>query len=308
MIIISKISYVVILSSLYFTGNAELALKLDMVRTNCGCDNCDFKSLISNGCPTPRRDPFMYLDTSSLTQKEKDTLLLKLEDDMKAMFRQWDMVVNQFRKWMKENFSLDECKEILSNVPGKASEMKEVPIFTDRVQEIAAAKSYLDCFVILSHYYSWFDCSILETVATSSNKDSFEFLSSLRSYTDQLHNYCKRNIFECPAPSLMSSTKGITFLVLKLTGDQWSNAKMVTAEKIQRFHAELMKTFEIPNYALNLCTVGNGCVELVYSIPLCIYNELFPLNEDQCKSLLPMLGMTKVITKDYHYKKEHVSN
>ena len=181
-----------------------------------------------------------------------------------------------------------------------------VPIFSDRVQEIAAAKSYLECFVILSHYYSWFDCSILETVATSSIKDSSEFLSSLRSYTDQLHNYCKRNIFESPAPSLMSSTKGITFLVLKLTGDQWSNAKMVTADKIQRFKAELMKTFETPNNALNLCTVGNGCVELVYSIPLCIYNELFPLNEDQCKSL-PMLGVTEVITKDYHYKKEHVS-
>ena len=307
MIIISKISYVVILSSLYFTGNAELALKLDIVRTNCGCGNCDFKKLISNGCPTPRRKPFMYLDTSSLSQKEKDMLLLKLEDDMKAMFKQWDMVVYQFRRWMKESFSLDECKEILSTVPGKASEMKEVPIFTDRVQEIVAAKSYLECFVILSHYYSWFDCFILETVATSSIKDSSEFLSSLRSYKDQLHNYCKRNIFECPAPSLMSSTKGTTFLVLKLTGDQWSNAKMVTAEKIQRFKAELMKTFETPNYALNLCTVGNGCVELVYSIPLCIYNELFPLNEDQCKSL-PMLGVTEVITKDYHYKKEHVSN
>eukprot|EP00731_Ephydatia_muelleri_P023074 Em0015g657a len=249
-------------------------------------------------------EPFMFLDTSSLTQKEKDILLLKLEDDMKAILKQWDIVVSQFRSWMKANFSLDECKEILSSVPGMASEMKEVPMFIDREQQIVDAKNYLQCFVILSHYYSWFDCSILEAVVTSTEKDSSEFLSSLRSYTDRLHNYCKRNIFECPAPSSMSSTKGTTYLVLKLPGDQWSNAKNVTVEKIKKFNAELMKTFEIPNYALKLCTVNIGCVQLVYSIPLCIYNELFPLNEDQCKNL-PMLGVMEVITKDYHYNKDH---
>lgn len=299
--------YVVILLSLYFTCNAGLAPTLDMVRTNCGCGKCDFKSLISNGCPIPRREPFMFLDTSSLTQKEKDILLLKLEDDMKTILKQWDSVVSQFRSWMKANFSLDECKEILSRVPGMASEMKEVPMFTDREQQIVDAKNYLECFVMLSHYYSWFDCSVLEAVVTSTEKDSSKFLSSLRSYTDQLHNYCKRNIFECPAPSSMSSTKGTTFLVLKLTGDQWSNAKNVSAEKIKKFNAKLMKTLEIPNYALKLCAVNIGCVQLVYSIPLCIYNKLFPLIEDQCKYIL-MLGVMKVITKDYHYNKDHVSD
>ena len=298
----------VILPSLYFTCNAGLAPTLDMVRTNCGCGKCDFKGLISNGCPTPRsREPFMFLDTSSLTQKEKDILLLKLEDDMKAIFKQWNNVISQFHSWMKANFSLEECKEILSRVPGMASEMKEVPMFTDREQQIVDAKNYLECFVILSHYYSWFDGSILEAVATSTKKDSSELLSSLRSYTDRLHSYCKRYIFECPAPSSMSSTKGTTFLVLKVTGDQWSNTKMVTAEKIKKFNAELMKTFEISNYTLKLCTVNTGCVQLAYSIPLCIYNKLFPLNEDQCKHL-PMLGVMEVITKDYHYNKDHVSD
>ena len=105
----------------------------------------------------------------------------------------------------------------------------------------------------------------------------------------------------------MSSKKGTTFLVLKVTEDQLSTVNMVSAEKIALFTAELMKPFEIQEYVMNLHTVGKGCMELVYSLPQCITNELFPLNEDRCNNLA-MLGVMEVITKYYHYKKDHVSD
>ena len=252
----------------------------------------------------------MYLKTSSLTQNEEGILLSQLKKDADAIFEEWDTVVCQFSSWMKENISLEMYKEILLTIPGFTSARKEVPMFKDREQDIMAAKSHLDCFAILSRYHSWFNYSLLETVISKARKrtqkDSPEFLSSLRSYMDLLHKYCKRNIFECPKPSSISSSKSSTYLVLKVTEDQMSDVKVVSAEKIKLFTFELMKPYEIQDYVLNLHTVGDGCVELVYSIPLCIYNELFPLNKDQWKSL-PMLGVMEVITKDYHYKKEHVS-
>ena len=284
--------------------------KLDMVQTNCGCGECDFKSLISKGCPTPRREPFMYLDTSSLTQKQKDNLLLQLQKDADAMFLQLTIIVNKFCSWMKENVCLEEYKEILNNVQGIKSATKNVPMLHDRKEEINAAKNHRECSAILSDYYSWFNCSILENIITFANtktqQDSSEFISSLKSYMDHLHKYCRRKIYECPAPSGMSSTKGsLAFLVLKVTENYLSND--MSAEKIKLFTAELITPFDIEDYVLNLCTVGTGCVELVYSIPLCIYNELFPLSGDQCKSLL-MLGVMEVIIKDYHYKKDEVSD
>ena len=282
-----------------------------MVQTNCGCGTCDFASLVSKGCPKPRREPFMYLDTSSLNQKQKDILLLQLNKDADAIFGQWDQFVYQFSSWIKGNVSLEDYKEIILTLPGMTSARKDVQMFYDRKREIVAATSYLECFMVLSDYWSWFNCSILETIIRNAmgrtQKDSSKLVSSLQLYMDQLHKYCKRNIYECPAPSCMSSTKDTrTFLVLKVTEDQLSNVNMVSAEKIKLFTAELMKSFEIQDYVLNLHAVGSGCVELVYSIPLCIYNELFPLNEDQCKSL-PMLGVMKVITKDYCYTKDDVS-
>ena len=287
-----------------------MSVKLNVVRTNCGCGKCDYESLISNGCPKRLREPFMYLDTSSLTQKQEGFLLSQLKKDADAIFDRWDIIVSQFSSWMKTNVSLEEYKEILLTVPGIASASKEVRMFHDRKQDIMAAKSHLDCFAILSDYYSWFNYSILETVISKAKrrtqKDSPEFFSSLQSYTVLLYEYCKRNIYECPVPSCTSPTNGThTFLVLKVSEDQLSNFKIVSAEKIKLFTFELMKPFEIEDYVLNLRTVGDGCVELVYSIPLCIYNELFPLNEEQCKSLA-MLRVMEVITKDYHYKKELV--
>ena len=295
----------------YTSGNAELAQKLDMVQTNCGCGECDFESLISKGCPTPRQEPFMFLNTSSLTQKEKGILLSQLKQDADAIFKQWDIIVSQFSNWIETNVSLEEYKKILITVPGFTSARKEVPMLRDRKQDIMAAKSHLECFAILSDYFSWFNYSILETVIYKAKvftqKDSSEFLFKVRIYGEELCKYCKRNIYECPAPSGMSSTKSSTFLVLKVTEDQLSDVEMVSAERIELFKYELMKPFEIEEYVLNLHTVGTGCVELVYSIPLCIYNELFPLNKDQCKSLR-MLGVMEVITKDYHYKKDDVSD
>ena len=253
----------------------------------------------------------MYLDTSSLTQKQKDILLLRLKKDADEIFVQWDEIVDEFSSWMEENVSVEVYKKILLTVPGVTSAVKEVKMLNDRKQKIMDAKCHLDCFAILLDYHSWFNWSILEAVISSANrktqKDPSEFLSRLKFYVHQLHQYCKRNIFECPALSCMSSTKSKTYLVLKVTEDQLSTVDMVSAEKIQQFTAELMKPFEIEEYVLNLHTVGTGCMEMVYSIPQCIYNELFPLNEDQCYSLAT-LGVMEIITKDCHYKKDHVSD
>ena len=291
------------LNCLYFTGNAK-SENFDMLLTNCGCGKCDFETIISNGCPKQRKKPFLQLDTSSLTEKEEGILLSQLKKDADAISDQWDTIVHQFNSWMDENISLKMYKEILLTVPGVTTAIKEVPLLSDRKQEIVAAKDHLGCFAILSDYCSWFNYSILEAVVSRAKKrtqkDSSKFLSSLRSYVDQLHIYCKRNIFECPKPSDTLSTKSSTFLVLKVNEDQFSDVNKVSAEKIKLFKIELMKLFEIQDYTLNLHTVDKGCVRLNHSIPLCIYNELFPLNEDQCRSLR-MLGVIEVITMDYHY-------
>eukprot|EP00731_Ephydatia_muelleri_P028799 Em0020g443a len=292
-------------------GNAK-SDNFDMLQNNCGCGKCDFETIISNGCPKQLRKPFLYLNTSSLTEKQEGILLLQLKKDADAISDQWDTIVHQFNSWMDENIPLKMYKEILLTVPGVTTAKKEVPLLNNRKQDIVAAKDHLGCFAILSDYCSWFNYSILEAVVSRAKKrtqkDPSEFLSSLRSYVDQLHIYCRRSIFECPKPSDTLSTKSSTFLVLKVNEDHLSDdGNTVTAEKIKLFKIELMKPFEIEDYTLNLHTVDKGCVRLKYSIPLCIYNELFPLNEDQCRSL-PMLGVIEVITMDYHYKKDGVSD
>ena len=73
----------------------------------------------------------------------------------------------------------------------------------DRWKDIKAA-DHSDCSVVLSDYYTWFNCSVLKQVLeyakTLTRKDPTDVLSNLQSYTEEVHTYCKRNIFVCPPP------------------------------------------------------------------------------------------------------------
>ena len=279
------------------------------IKDKCGCGMCDFNGLITNGCPKPLRQQFQfsYLDIDALTQNEKDNLRLQIKADADCIDEKYCNVVLQFRMWMNSNVSIDEYRNILSNIPGTIK--NDVPMLKDRWNEIKVA-DHLECSVILSNYYTWFNCSVLKQVVqnakTLTSKDPTKILSILQSYTEEVHNYCKRNIFECPPHSSMSPTKGTTYFILKLEGHQVLDEKAFTAEEIGLVNAMLMKNLNIPKYVLKLCTVAKGCMELVYSVPLCIYSVLFPLNEEQWKHLITH-GVTEIITKDYRYKKEHVS-
>ena len=279
---------------------------------NCGCGHCDFKELISNGCPSPRRDTqFICLKTPGLSPSQKDILLLQVKADADTLRKQFTIVICQFKSWMEENVSIEEYRKVITDIQGIMSCKKDVPMLMDRWKEIKTA-DHFECSNILSDYYTWFNCDILkevvEIVKTKLQSDRAEFLSSLKSYVDEVYRYSKRNIFECPAPSGLSRTKGTTYCVLKVSIAQLPEQEnKVTAEEIATFTAKLKQYLQLQDYALKLCTVDSGCLQLVYSIPLCVYNALFPLDEDQFKAI-QVLGVMEIITKDHHYKKEHVSN
>ena len=269
---------------------------------NCGCRRCDLKGLITNGCPNPLYQQFLYLDIGTLTKKERDILLLKVKTDADAIQKDHREMILKFTTWMEENVSVENYRKILFNTPGTIK--NEVPMLQDRWKEIKAA-DHSECSVILYDYYTWFNCSILKTVVEDAkaltHKDPTDILSILQSYTEKVQKYSKRNIFECPPPSYMSPTKGTTYFSLKVEKHQVIDENKFTAEEIQLLEAKLMTSFNIEQYTLKLCTVVEGCVELVYSVPLCIYSVLFPLNEEQWKHL-STLGVTELMTKDYYYK------
>ena len=271
------------------------------IKDNCDCGRCDFKGLITNGCPNPLRQQFLYLNSGALTQNERDILLLKLKADANTMNKKHGNMVLKFETWMEENVTVEQYRKILLKIPGTMR--KDVAMLKDRLKEIEVA-NYFNCSAILSDYYTWFNCSVLiqvlEYAKTLTCKDPTDILSNLQSYTEEVHTYCKRNIFECPPLSDMSSTEGTTYCILKLVDHQTHDTETCTAEEISLFHATLMASLNIPEYVLKLCTVAEGCVELVYSVPLCIYSVLFPLDEEQWKHLIT-LGVTEIITKHYHY-------
>ena len=245
----------------------------------------------------------MYLQSiDTLTKNERGILIQKVRADADAIDSKYRCMVLKFKTWMEENVTVEDYRKILTNIPGTMR--IDVLMLKDRWKDIKAA-DHSDCSVILSDYYTWFNCSVLKKVLedakTLTHKDPTEILSILQSYTEELHKYCRRNIFECLPFEYkgVSLTNSSTYCILKLEKHVFDE-QTITTEEIELFEDTLMTFFEIPEYALKLCTVADGCVELVYSVPLCIYSVLFPLNEEQWKHLIT-LGVSEIITKDYHY-------
>ena len=233
---------------------------------------------------------------------------MKLKDDADAIEEAYSRVVRQFKAWMENNVSVEDYRDLLLDIPGTMK--KNIPLLKDRWDDIKNA-NHKDCSALLYQYHTWFNCSVLKTLLQRARnltkKDPTDVLCSLQSYTEDMFKYCKRNIFECSSPSGMSSTKGKTYFTLKMVDSQLPDKKQFTAEEIQLFTAKIRTSFEIHEPVLQLCTFTEGCVELVYSIPLCIHDEVFPLSVDQ-RRYLTTLGVTEITTKDYHYRLYQVSN
>ena len=290
------------------SDNSKSFVNIDAVKANCGCGDCDFIRLISNGCPNPRRDiQFINLDTTGLSTSQ----ILQIKADAEAIFELFSKVTHEFDIWMEKNVSIEEYRKVLTRMQGVMPWNKSATMLMDRREDIRAA-NHGECSTILSSYYTWFNCDILrkivEIVKTETRSDKVKLISSLKSYKDEVSRYSKRSMFECPAPSGLARTKGTTYCVLKVSDDQFCEKKNITAEEIATFTAKLMQSFRLQEYAMKLCTVDKGCLQLVYSIPICVYSVLFPLTRYEHEALRA-LGIMEIITKDQHpYNIEPVSN
>ena len=196
----------------------------------------------------------MYLDSDTLTRNEKDILLIYIKTGCDAISKKLRLMVHKFKTWMQENVSVEIYRDILFTIPGTIR--KEVPMLQDRWEEIKMAY-HTECSVILSDYYTWFNCSVLRAVLedakTLTHKDPKEILLILQSYTEEVHRFCRRNIFECPPPSDLDVSKSFVLIVEKY---QVLDEKTFTAEEIEIFKATLIGTLDIDITTLKICTLS----------------------------------------------------
>ena len=80
-----------------------------------------------------------------------------------------------------------------------------------------------------------------------------------------------------------------------------TNYKKIVELKL--FECLLSKVLKVHMHELKLCSVKDGCIEMIFLIPIFVQEAIFPLSTEQ-EATLKELGVIKLLCGDYHFPRQ----
>ena len=262
---------------------------------SCGCGECPASEFFSGNCPNPlpTESKFPYLNTSGLSEEEREELKFRLREDFRNINRKYAKLTASLRRSLRgQNITPEDLADSLMDLRGlqpiKNTSEESVGLLQDRYSEIKSAKGVTEVFEILSaDYCSFFNYEIVEFIVDLLGTESDK--KKLADYESSLEDYCKRHVFECPCYSSKSSK--LPDLVLKL--DE-STIGEFTLTSLRSFSNKVAQVLKVTKYALKVCGIKEGCLEITFQIPPHVKEAIFPLTSDQ-EVALHLLGVKKIV-------------
>ena len=234
---------------------------------------------------------FPYLNTESLTEDERRTLCGRLTNEYKRITGSYATLSQDIRTSLQSrSITPSQLASILMELSAFPLKIKDSskPLLEDCLDKIEAAKSVHEVFKILRPYGSFFDCHIIKHIV-SSELCTDEDRDKLKKYLNELDDYCRRNVFECP--HFASSDAKFPKLMIKVDDLVSTN---FTMKALDAFSADVAETLELSRHTLRVCSVDEGCIQLTYQIAQPAVGGIFPLTPKQQKALKSM-GLSSLI-------------
>ncbi len=268
----------------------------DIVPYGCGCGECSFGTYLLRGCPqpTPSTSSFPFLIMDHLTTEQQYTLTGQLYDD----FEQISFKFSRFTRSVCESLiardvPLKTLVRSLRDLKAFQPTYSDSPLLQDRFKELRAAQDIDDVFDILTDYTSFFNHSLLEHIVQEHGEDKDK--EALTCYQENLVEFCRRGIFECPVYT--APQRGLATLVLKVEDEVVERGNL---KHLGQLTSRVSKALCLTQYCLQLCSVQRGCVCLVYELPPWIPALLFPLSPRQQRDL-NTVGVIRLTCDTHHY-------
>ena len=121
----------------------------------------------------------------------------------------------------------------------------------------------------------------------------------LQNYKEALQRFCKRRIFELPLPESGNGTdnKKQKKLCVKLNIREDARAEQMFL--IKRKVAEIL---QLNPATLQIYSVDEGCVQLIFLIPKFVAQEIFPLSDEQATALSKGVAVMRLECGHYVFK------
>ena len=194
---------------------------------------------------------------------------------------------------------------ILSYIPSLLSPRFRKHQTIELIQkEFEDIKTMTQLFRVLDKYISWFNFEFIVNLVSVFITDDRDLLRKWSTYREKLKDYFKNNNTQAvqigdAIQFGLSDVPGTKVMVAKVEKDDY------TLSDLYFFHKAIADALEVPKYQLYFCEIGDGCMELKYSVPGFLYSLIFPLSNQQCHSLAE-IGIIKMTCGEHVHDQKKV--
>ena len=241
--------------------------------------------------------PFQQLSFS-----EQEELKESLYDDVRTMKRLFGSLVSKTCDSVEKRIPVvDFARHILAlGAYDPAPEERDRSLLDEHRQEIKGAKSISEIFIILSAYWNYLNCEVLEYIIK--HYGTSDDTERLWKYNKKLHKFCKRRIFKLPMPVRGNGTEN------KLSPKQEKlHAKLdvredIPSERFNQIKRKIAKILHVRRATLQIYSIAKGCVQLTFLIPKFVAQEIFPLSCEQTSALSKDVSVIRLECMDYVFE------
>ena len=213
-----------------------------------------------------------------LTNSEKQNLEFKIKTDLDRLQKNFASLQTSVRRSLKEREV--STQDVVAHVVGYG-------VSDEHKKELTALNSLDRVFIVLTDYWSFLDCDLLENIVENYGCDSDH--EKMAKYQEELNLFCKRRISEVPNKTLvLSDDQTREKMVIKL------NISDPRLAAIKDLKIKICKILSIEPWSLQIMEIKEGCVQITFLISKCQFSE--SLTEVQREDLKELSVLTLTYT------------
>lgn len=255
-----------------------------VIKFQCPCGECSLESYLQEGCP---KSCIPYLGMTTLSKGDQENLNYILKKDTKK-------IMESFTDLSNRTCDSLVCRGVT------VEKLVRVAVNSNAAlrDELKKSKSIDEVFTDLVPEMSFFNHKLLANIIKELGDENDK--THLIDYSKEFEEFCKRKVFEvepgrCTCGQSLSKLKGRKLFAIVLpTGEKTILQKLGDAVNIKETLADVLG---VPPATLHLHRIDRGSVILVFSVPDCIAEELFPLPKEKV-ALLKVKGIVLFVPKN----------
>ena len=252
------------------------------------CKKCTVELFFSKaGCPkavscvTEQQAVFPYLDTQMLSEQNREELEANLvHDTRKMIFLFADTQDSIASSLNSQNLTMKQVVNYVLSLGMFVADIRSKSLAKDDEADLRQAEPIFDIFSVLRSYVSFFNYEILERLAIKFG--SPEDTRSVEEYVAAFNHFCERSVFECPPNVFRYAIQNDDDRVFSVKYITEATPILGDVVSVRRKIAEILG---IKFWALQLCSIEEGCVCLRFWMPSHIADEVLPVLESQQAAL-----------------------